>query len=98
MNVTFSAVINKERRCASCIQSVNLNNIAMVYAFSSEMPEDGRKNICRHKETTKKIMLMFLRLKCLRKSSNCVFKRFQETKNLECTFENLEKSSKIGQP
>ena len=61
------------------------------------MPENGRKNICRDKETTNHVLLMFLRLKCLRKGTNSIFELSQQRREVQCTVKNLKISSKTGQ-
>ena len=68
--------------------------------FQVKMPENGRKNIFREKETTNKVPLMFLDVKCLRKGKNCGFGVCQQTSKVQCiylAFRNLKISSKKGQ-
>ena len=64
--------------------------------FQVEMDENGRKNICRDKENTNKLPLMFLMLNCLRKGTNCIFELIQQTRKVQCTYKNLKISSEIG--
>ena len=61
------------------------------------MPENGRKNICRDKQTTNKVPLMYLTLKCLRQGTNSIFQLFQQGREIQSTFKNLQISSKIAQ-
>ena len=59
----FLAVRNKEIMCACCIYIVNWNMIGTFDAFQLKKSENGRKNIFRDKQTTKKTPLMFLDVK-----------------------------------
>ena len=65
--------------------------------FQVEMLEKCRKNLCRDKQTTNNVPVMFLRLKWLRKGTNCIFQLCQQKTRVQCTFRNFKISRKIGQ-
>ena len=48
------------------------------------MPQNGRKNMFRDKQTTKKVALMFSDAKVLQKGNSCVFELCQQTRKLQC--------------
>ena len=54
----------------------------MIY-FQVKMTENGKKNIFRDKQTTKKIPLILSTLKCFPKGSNYVFGFYQKTTKVQ---------------
>ena len=68
--------------------------------FQLKKPENGRKNIFRHKETTNNTPLMFLDVKVHTERYNFIFRLCQETRKVQSmylAFTQQKARGKIGQ-